>query len=449
MRYSQGRFSGLLKPLSHFIDITGFIGLTFILSPQLDSFLLKCYLLVSWFVLSYKNGFYQVERFAKLTKIMSLLFRQFVVFFLILFAFIGFFKEHSLSRLLLVQYLIISFLWITIFKFLMFFLLHRYRVLLGGNIRKTVVVGNNVKAKQLIHIFENRPQFGYDFKKSFVPKSKTFSVQECLKYIQNEQVDEIYCSVAELSNEQLGQIVDFADNNLKTVKFIPDNKFIYNKHLRFDYYDFLPILSLREIPLEVSLNAFLKRSFDILFSFLVVVGVLSWLTPLLALLIKWESRGPVFFKQIRHGINGEEFYCFKFRSMAVNKDADKAQATKGDMRVTQIGNFMRKTSIDELPQFINVLFGQMSIVGPRPHMAYHTEIYGNSVDKYMVRHFVKPGITGLAQVRGYRGEILESRDIVNRVRFDIFYVENWSMALDLKIVFDTVYNVVKGEEMAY
>jgi putative colanic acid biosynthesis UDP-glucose lipid carrier transferase len=153
--------------------------------------------------------------------------------------------------------------------------------------------------------------------------------------------------------------------------------------------------------------------------------------------------------QKRTGFDNNDFQCFKFRSMAVNGNADAQQAGKNDMRVTKIGKFIRKTSIDELPQFYNVLFGNMSVVGPRPHMLKHTDEYANRVDKYMLRHFVKPGITGLAQVRGYRGEIEKDSDIQNRIKFDIFYVENWSFFLDLKIVLQTVINAVKGEEKAY
>ncbi|MEE9350485.1 MAG: sugar transferase, partial [Flavobacteriaceae bacterium] len=165
-------------------------------------------------------------------------------------------------------------------------------------------------------------------------------------------------------------------------------------------------------------------------------------------LIKKETKGPIIFKQTREGINGKPFTCYKFRSMGVNKNADKIQATKGDLRVTKIGQKIRKTSIDELPQFINVLLGDMSVVGPRPHMYSQSEIFKTTVSKYMVRHFVKPGITGLAQVKGYRGEIETDRDIKNRVKYDIFYVENWSFFLDMKIILQTI-GVFKGEDKAY
>ena len=209
------------------------------------------------------------------------------------------------------------------------------------------------------------------------------------------------------------------------------------------------MLSLRDIPLHNPLNALLKRIFDIVFSLAVIFGLLIWIGPLLALLITLESRGPVFFVQKRTGLDNREFNCYKFRSMAMNRDADNLQAGKNDMRVTAIGKFIRKTSIDELPQFYNVLFGNMSVVGPRPHMLKHTDEYAGKVDKFMLRHFVKPGITGLAQVRGYRGEIEKVSDIQNRIKFDIFYIENWSFLLDLKIIVQTVLNVFKGEDKAY
>ena len=176
---------------------------------------------------------------------------------------------------------------------------------------------------------------------------------------------------------------------------------------------------------------------------------MSWLTPIIAVLIRWESKGPIFFKQSRNGFNFKEFECYKFRSMMPNEDAHLYQATKGDLRITKVGAFIRKTSIDELPQFFNVLFGDMSVVGPRPHMVSHTNMYAERVDKFMVRHFVKPGITGLAQVSGFRGEIETEKDIINRVKYDIFYIENWSLLLDIKITIQTFINAVRGEEKAY
>lgn len=380
---------------------------------------------------------------------MASLLKQFLFFTLVLYAFVGFFKQPNISRLALSDYLFFTFLLITFFKFLIYFLLNKYRAQFGGNLRDVIVIGNNKKTQQLIKIFNTRLDFGYKFKKQFTVKDDNFSLQKCFKYVIDNNINEIYSSVAELSNTQINRLIDFADNNLRELKFIPDNKDIYSKKLKYEYYDYIPIVSQRNIPLQDPINKVLKRTFDILFSLGIIIFLLSWLTPILAILIKLESRGPVFFKQSRNGFNYEEFDCYKFRSMTPNKSAHLAQATKGDQRITKIGAFIRKTSIDELPQFFNVLFGDMSVIGPRPHMVTHTNLYAKRVDKFMVRHFVKPGITGLAQIKGFRGQIEEDKDIINRVKYDIFYIENWSLILDLGILIQTILNVFKGEEKAY
>ena len=192
-----------------------------------------------------------------------------------------------------------------------------------------------------------------------------------------------------------------------------------------------------------------KRAFDIFFSFLVIVLLLSWLTPIIALLINLESKGPTFFKQLRTGKDGKLFYCLKFRSMAVNAAADVEQALKNDSRVTKLGSFLRKTSIDELPQFINVLKGEMSIVGPRPHMVLHTEKYSRTIHNFMDRHLVMPGITGLAQVSGHRGEIKQLDAMAKRVDADLEYIDKWSFWLDLHIMLLTIQKIVQSDEKAY
>ncbi|TDI74244.1 MAG: exopolysaccharide biosynthesis polyprenyl glycosylphosphotransferase, partial [Bacteroidetes bacterium] len=312
------------------------------------------------------------------------------------------------------------------------------------------ILGLNQKTDQLRKFFDDNPEYGYDLKQIFdLSGPDKASMEECLDFIKNNNIDEIYSSVAELSNENLTKLTDFADNNLKILKFLPDNKEIYTKRLDFTYYGFLPILSMRKIPIEEPFNKFIKRGFDITLALLIILGILSWLTPLLGLIIKLETKGPVFFKQRRNGLDYKEFFCYKFRSMRPNPMANLHQVRKDDPRITRIGKVIRKTSIDELPQFINVLKGEMSVVGPRPHMVSHTHMYAERVDKFMVRHFIKPGITGLAQVSGYRGEVEDENHIINRVKYDIFYLENWSLILDLKIVSQTVYNTFRGEERAY
>lgn len=411
--------------------------------------LFHSYISLAWFIISFRTEFYLIYRYFKVTQILNRLIRQFLIYALIVYAFIGFFKQPNMSRLALAQYISLVFVMVSLHKLLSYFLLMRYRERLKGNIRRVVVVGRNQKADQLISVFRERAEFGFRYLKQFDPRGRDFKLEDCFDFILAHKVDEIYCSISELENEEITRFINFADNNLKILKFLPDNKNIYSKKLKFEYYDYLPILSLRDIPLHNPFNALVKRSFDIIFSLLVIFGLLIWLTPVLAILIRLESRGPLYFVQKRSGLDNRDFNCYKFRSMALNRNADNQQARKGDLRVTSIGRFMRKTSIDELPQFYNVIFGNMSVVGPRPHMLKHTDEYSHKVDKYMVRHLVKPGITGLAQVRGYRGEIENDIDIQNRIKFDVFYIENWSLALDLKIIVQTILNLFRGEDKAY
>jgi putative colanic acid biosynthesis UDP-glucose lipid carrier transferase len=214
----------------------------------------------------------------------------------------------------------------------------------------------------------------------------------------------------------------------------------YNQHVSFLE---------KNVHLENLVDSTSKRIFDIAFSLLVIVFILSWLIPILGILIKLESKGPIFYKQKRSGLRNKTFKVFKFRSMSVNNVSDIKQATKNDPRVTKIGNFIRKTSIDELPQFINVFLGEMSVVGPRPHMLSHTDYFSKKIDNYMSRHFVKPGITGLAQIKGYRGETNTIKDMRDRVRMDIFYIKKWTFKLDVKIIMDTIKLAIFGDCNAY
>jgi putative colanic acid biosynthesis UDP-glucose lipid carrier transferase len=198
-----------------------------------------------------------------------------------------------------------------------------------------------------------------------------------------------------------------------------------------------------------SKKLFAKRALDVAVSLFAIVFILSWLYPLLAILIKVTSKGPVLFMQLRHGLNNEPFYCYKFRTMVANKDADVKQATKGDSRITPIGRFLRASSIDELPQLFNVLRGDMAIVGPRPHAIPMNLEFAKNIDNFMYRHQVKPGITGLAQIKGYRGEIRDFHDIYGRFRFDLFYVKNWCLLFDIKIILNTFTALVFKSDNAY
>ena len=218
--------------------------------------------------------------------------------------------------------------------------------------------------------------------------------------------------------------------------------------LKRELIDDMEVFTTFENPLQNPLNKLIKRIFDIVFSIIFLIPT-ALIFPFVWLIIKIQSPGPLLFKQARTGIDGQTFNMLKFRSMHVNDDADKLQATKDDPRKYPFGDFMRKTNIDELPQFINVLRGDMSIVGPRPHMLAHTEQYSELIDKYMVRHFVKPGLTGWAQVTGFRGETKELWQMEGRVKRDIWYMEHWSIWLDIRIIWMTIKTIFVHDKNAY
>jgi len=449
--FKQGRYSGYLRPISYLIDLSIINGLALLyFFKNIDPLIFIVFTSIAWVTLSVYSKFYEVYRYTRAVKILSLVLTQMVLFTLVMFSFSGYYYDLNIYPITIFKYIFTVFLAVAFFKFAVYYLLQKYRVSFGGNFRRTVIFGANKKTHALENFFNKNPEYGYVHVNTFsLEDRKHTNLEPHFEYIKEEEIDEIYCSISELSNQQISDIADFADNNLKILKFLPDNKEIYSKKLKYEYYDYIPILSLRNIPLEDSFNMVIKRMFDIIFSSLVIIFILSWLTPIIAILIKFESKGPIFFKQSRNGFNYREFDCYKFRSMTPNKNAHLYQATRGDQRITKIGKFIRKTSIDELPQFFNVLFGDMSVVGPRPHMVSHTNMYAKKIDKFMVRHFVKPGITGLAQISGFRGEVETDKDIIGRVKYDIFYIENWSLLLDLKIIMQTFTNAIKGEDKAY
>ena len=264
----------------------------------------------------------------------------------------------------------------------------------------------------------------------------------------NLGIDLLFCCLSHDESAFINRVIHFCDNHVVHFYYVP--RMSGNLHLRLipELYGDVTLFTNRREPLTFIENKFLKRTFDIVVSALTCLVLLPFL-PIVALIIKMQSPGPLFFVQKRTGLNGHTFKCYKFRSMHVNNQADTLQATKDDPRKFPFGEFMRKTNIDEFPQFFNVLKGDMSIVGPRPHMMLHTEMYGKLIDKYMVRHFCRPGITCWAQVTGFRGETKELWQMEERIRRDIWYLENWTFWLDLKIILKTALTIIRPDKQAY
>ena len=410
------------------------------------------YSIFSWLLIAYNTNFYNVYRFTNPFKLLKLLVVQFLVFTLGFFTYFTVFKEGEMIGN---QFLILTSIigGISFFKIISFYTLRKYR-LQGKNYRNVVVLGLDDTSKKITDIFNTKADLGYRFFGFFSDKKSTHkkylgNLDQSFDYILENNIDEIYCTLSTLNKEQIKEFTKFATKHSRVIKLIPDSTELYSKSFGSEYYGNILVLNVKKLPFENPESHIIKRIFDVIFSLLVIIFVLSWITPLLWILVKIESKGPLFFRQKREGLNGNQFICYKFRSMKINKLSDKIHATKNDFRVTRMGAFMRKTSLDELPQFFNVLKGDMSVVGPRPHMQSLSFEYQKDIDNYIERHAVKPGITGLAQVSGYRGEVRKKSDIKNRIRLDIFYIENWSFFLDIKIIIQTVLNVFKGEEKAY
>lgn len=323
--------------------------------------------------------------------------------------------------------------------------------------RNVVIVGGGRIGYDLYYFFSQNKERGYNLIGFFDDdpervKDKDLylgGTDECINFVIANKVNEIFCTLPNSKADKIEKLMLDADKNLIRFKFIPEYYDYAKKPTFIQSFGHIPVISVRPEPLENILNRAIKRLFDCFFSLFIILFVFTWLFPILAIIIKIQSRGPVFFVQLRSGRDNKPFKCYKFRSMRINSDSDKRQASRDDDRITKIGKFIRSTSLDELPQFFNVLRGNMSVVGPRPHMIGHTEQYSRLIDKFMVRHFLKPGITGWAQINGLRGETKDTETMLKRVEADVWYLESWSFLLDLKIIFLTLWGTVKGDKNAF
>ena len=329
----------------------------------------------------------------------------------------------------------------------------------GKNVRTVVLVGGGDNMTELYQVLSD-VTYGYRVKKVFFAKdgvegdtlSESFcraEMQRLKEWLSENEVQELYCGLSAVYKDDILSIIRYCENNLIRFYSVPSLRNYVKRQLQLTLLGDVPVLSIRCEPLQKPMNRWMKRCFDLLCSSLFLITVFPILYIVVGTIIKITSPGPIFFKQDRNGENGEIFQCYKFRSMKVNKDSDKIQATKNDPRKTKFGNFLRKSNLDEMPQFINVFKGEMSLVGPRPHMLKHTEEYSQLVDQYMMRHLVKPGITGWAQVTGFRGETKKVSQMEGRVKRDLWYIENWTFLLDLRIMVMTVVNMFRGEKNAY
>jgi putative colanic acid biosysnthesis UDP-glucose lipid carrier transferase len=272
--------------------------------------------------------------------------------------------------------------------------------------------------------------------------------------LQQQKVDEVIIALHNNQNKQIQECIEVCDYFKVKARILPDTQLYSTSSTQFNNIGQLSVINIRALPLDKLENKILKQSFDILFSLLFFILIGSWLMPLIALAIKLSSKGPVIFKQERWGLNNEKIICYKFRTMVaesedIGPNGEFNQATPNDPRVTRLGMFLRKSNLDELPQFWNVLLGNMSTVGPRPHPTPLNIQVMHTVDNYMLRHIVKPGISGWAQVNGCRGETREPGSMQRRVNFDLYYIHRWTFWLDCQIILQTIINIFRGDQSAY
>jgi len=331
------------------------------------------------------------------------------------------------------------------------FLLYRKS---GYNYRNVIILGYNDNVRELMNYFNANPLSGYRLMGLFCHQEvahniQSGSYQDVTAFIEKNDIDEVYIAINDIPKSQHDLIFKIINTFAIKIRFIPELAGFSHLNIQLVNYDEVPVIQVNQGPLSRWYNRFLKRGFDIIISLLILLLILSWLIPVLFLINKLTSGGKLFFIQKRSGLNNKTFNCIKFRSLEDDPEDEAKQVTEQDKRVTRLGKWLRKSNIDELPQVINVLLNQMSAVGPRPHMLAHTSEFKKVIDKFMVRHLVKPGITGLAQVRGYRGEIKNRSDLEKRVQLDLSYIENWTLFLDIKIIFLTIWNMIKGDKKAY
>lgn len=412
---------------------------------QLSNYLLHANLswVVTYFAFTKKNLFL---RDSFLNRVLRISKRQ-LIFVGIAASLALLLLPNSFSRFFFLEY---SFLfWVA--KIVLYWILYRYIRFKRSkqiNTIQAAIVGLNDTGKMLRTIIDSNPNLGYHFA-GFIStqnsndKDLIGHTDKLEELIDKHQIQMVFFTLSFLNglkSEIRGeQILKTCNRKGVRLRVIPKNQKWFRKKVNMESVGDFVVINPQEIPLDDAGLRLQKRFFDLIFSSLVIVLLLWWLLPLIALLIKINSKGPVFFIQKRTGINNKTFNCLKFRSMRVNDSANEQQATAYDQRITKIGRFMRKTNIDELPQFFNVFAGSMSVVGPRPHMLKHTEEYTKLIEYYLIRHYVKPGITGLAQVKGFRGETQHLSSMENRVKADMEYIENWSFLLDLKIIWKTVF----------
>jgi putative colanic acid biosynthesis UDP-glucose lipid carrier transferase len=409
-----------------------------------------------WIIAGFFFKTYRIDTVSLIRNISINLLATFVVHMVMVLTILTIFDVYNVqARFLILLYIVAAFLIIS--SRVLFKLILKYFEFSAFERRRVIIIGATGSGHALHQFFETHQSAGYEFKGFFddarpksdlLKKYRVGNFKAIKEFCIRQRIDEIYFTLPLTHKELLEDMLKFADDNFIYFRIAPDFGKVMQGKCNLFLMNSIPVLTTRKEPLRISFNAVLKRTFDIAFSLFVIFAIFPFIMPLIALAIRLDSDGPIIFKQLRPGKKNKLFDCYKFRTMHVNSFTE-VQATKNDARITRVGRFLRKTNLDELPQFFNVLLGNMSVVGPRPNMVSQLEQYSKTIDQYKIRHFITPGITGYAQVNGYRGETRDHELMEKRVKYDVLYLENWSLSLDIKIILLTVWNMVKGDRKAY
>jgi putative colanic acid biosysnthesis UDP-glucose lipid carrier transferase len=395
-----------------------------------------------WPILGGATGYYKDRRTRKYSHSLAHLTLQWFVVSFSLFAYLVLAKS-DISRLSFTTFLTLSYFLLIIAGQVRHYFLVRIRTK-GMNQRAIIFIGLENQHSAYISWLHDNPSFGYNlsgFLNTDQANDLMCPVSMLEQLLAEQRVDEILLGNFDSRKDILTDIVDISEESGCRIRIIREKTDVYSRQLDVHTFGPFKVFSVREEPLSNTPAKLFKRIFDVVFSIFVLVTIYWWIHAIVCVLIKYSSKGPIFFKQKRIGRGGQEFYCIKFRTMSMNESGieGKGEITKlDDTRITRLGAFLRKTNLDELPQFLNVLKGDMSVIGPRPHMIEEDHAVAEKLRKYRIRRFVRPGISGWAQVNGFRGGTENMELMQKRVDYDIKYIESWSPWLDIKIIYSTV-----------
>ena len=459
---SKGKYGKYLQLIESLVGLIA-VNLAYVFASIFDADIIGFRVKVTWLVvnISYAAALF-VTRRQKQTRtmhidhIVSIVFKIIAIHAIIFFAVQAFLDSwvHNLSFYLWFYGMLVILLPLGIVGTRLAVKNYRKH---GGNYSAAIIVGTNATARRLRDEMLSDSGYGYRFLGFFSCTSDTAmagdpeyrgTISDLDKFLSENEVGEIYYTLSGEDYDSMTRVMQLADEHVLQFYYVPQLSRYVSRRSELSNIGQVSVMNIRINPLQSIINRYSKRAFDLLFSSVALICSPVIFIPV-ALAIKLTSPGPVFFKQKRTGYLGREFDCYKFRTMRVNDKSDTLQATRTDSRITPVGRFLRHTSLDELPQFINVWLGDMSVVGPRPHMIKHTDDYRRIVNKYMVRHLIKPGITGWAQINGLRGQTEELWQMEKRVEADIWYIEHWHFMLDIKIIVLTVINAFRGEDNAF